>query len=99
MGWAGTTCYMTECFDQIILGTTTDSNDVVTVSVQVRSYDARTPVGTLGLGTTTYRALCRSPRSPNGYIENERTHLAEPNPRPNHATEPADKVWTAVCSP
>lgn len=95
-GWAGSTCYMDECFDQIILGTAKDGDGVITALVQLRKYDVRRPWMTLGLPTMTYRALCRSP---GGYIETGPSRrIMEPNPMADHSTEPADKMWAAVCS-
>jgi hypothetical protein len=93
---AGSMCYMGECFDQYILRTAVDVDGVITVWVKIRKYNSNEPQVTLGLPVQTIeKAQCKSP---GGYIESE-THvrIAQPNPQPIHATEPADKLWIAVC--
>jgi hypothetical protein len=95
--FAGTTCYMgEECGDQYIVRMFKLASGVLEVIVKSRAYNFSNPRVTLGLPTyTTYRVLCK-PRE--GYVEDERhVRIEEPNPRPSHATEPAQKLWIAVC--
>jgi hypothetical protein len=94
--YVGSSCYMGECFHQYILEAAHGADAVITVRVRNKMYNARQPQVPLGQSITTFRALCRIP---GGYIEYEPSQrVAEPNPQPSHATEGADRVWTAVCS-
>lgn len=94
--FAGTTCYMDECFDQYIEETSKETNDVIRVRVRTRNYSSFQPKITLGL--PTYDTHWVSCRSSGGYIENEQhVRLAQPNSQPSHATEPGDNLWKAVC--
>ena len=94
--FAGTTCYMGECLDQFIVRTTHLSGGIVQVLVKLRNFNASNPRVTLGL--PQYATHWVSCRSRGGYVENEQhIQIEEPNPQPSHATEPAEKLWNAVC--
>lgn len=94
---AGSSCYMGECFEQIVervIGETPSSMEVL---VKTRNFESARPKVTIGLPIySTFKVSCRPNR---GYIETEqRIRLAQPNRQPNHATEPGDKLWRAVCN-
>jgi hypothetical protein len=94
--FAGTTCYMGECLDQYIVKVTGSSSGILQVLVKIRTFNAKNPKVTLGL--PQYATSWVSCRSPGGYIEDERhVRIEEPNPQASHATEPAEKLWSAVC--
>jgi hypothetical protein len=95
--FAGTTCYMgEECGAQYIVRIHKLASGILEVSVKLRAYNFLNPKVTLGLPTyATYWVLCK-PRG--GYVEDERhIRIEEPNPRPSHATEPAEKLWITAC--
>jgi hypothetical protein len=89
---AGSTCYQGECFEQQIEKTSTEANGRIRVLVKLRNYEASQPQ--VSLGQPMFATFWVSCRSSGGYIENEEhVRLAQPN----HATEPGDNLWKAVC--
>jgi hypothetical protein len=95
--FAGSSCYMGECFDQWIIRTTKLSNGTLQVFVKIRPYNSSDPKVALGLPEyATNWVLCRSQR---GYVQDEKhIRIEEPNPQASHATEPAENLWAAVCN-
>lgn len=97
-------CSTIECFDQFVLGTTTDPAGVITAQIRTEFYDnPAAPVRTRPLlaqrqwKIESYKISCRTPGS---YIQRaDGETFEETDAEPPRRTEADKQLWQSICSP